>query len=115
MLVLNLLDFIKQKMTEYGIEKYDIESYVLEVTASSNEKTGEANDFLLIGNYYTDSSVANGFIKSTDAALVLNAATQNSVFHKHQLFKGIVSVRNNDTANKLYVEFIKIVPIHCSK
>jgi hypothetical protein len=107
------MEFVKQKMFEYGITKYDIQSKVLEVGAGTEIQSGESNDFLLLCSFYTDSNAAKGHIRNADSAIVLNAASQGTVFYKHKFFKGTITVKNSDPANKLIIEFIRIIPINC--
>jgi|GEM_PF-1745088 len=108
-----LLEYVKQKMLELGIKNYDTRVSLTEVAKESTSEISAENDYLFFANAFTNgSNPIDGYIIGNSMALVITPAINQTIFYKHQhYFTGKVKIKNNDTVDKMYVEFLIVTPV----
>lgn len=107
-----LFEVIKNEMVKHKIDDYHVSPILIEVDANSTETVEANNDIYFFANAFS-SGVINGRVRGTGGgnALTINGVTLSSKLYKYQMFKGGLSVKNNDQSNILFIEMLRVTPI----
>jgi len=106
---MSIFDYIKQKMSEAGIENFQINTVLTDVSPGSRRRVGDSEEYIFTANAFSEGTV-KGSISATNQTFNLNSAIVKSDFAIMRAFKGVTIIENkgNDT---LYVEFVKVIPV----
>lgn len=108
---MDLLAWVDKKMKERGVMDYTVRPELISVPVSSTNDYFQKNDFyFLVGAFSSTSSPITGEIVSQDDAIALKPYLMNTICYKHQVFSGMVKIKNLHATSVLYVEFLIASP-----
>jgi len=108
-----LFSIVKNEMIKHKVKDYHLSPVLIEVAVSDEEILTANNDFYFFANAFTDSGIANGYIRGGAGGNALNITPKiiQTVLYKHQMFKGKIAIKNISTTAILYVELLRATPV----
>jgi len=108
-----LFEIVKSEMRKHRVTDYHTDTLLIAVEAATTKVLQANNDFYFFANAFSEAGIVSGRIQGSSGGNALNISPLllNTKLFKYQMFKGNLSITNNDADNQLFVELYRVTPI----
>lgn len=108
-----LFKIVENELIKHNITNYHMTPVLIKVGANVKRVIDVNNDLYFFANAYTTEGIIDGQIRGSGGgnALVINPIHLASQLFKHQLFKGLITIKNLSLDNVLCVELLRVTPV----
>jgi len=108
---MDILKWVEGVLRERGIKNYGLTSDLVSIAPAATVEFDQQNNYYFLINAFGSLSLpVDGEIIGADEALPIKPHIMQTHCYKHQHFTGEVNIRNYNTTQTLYVEFLIASP-----